>query len=182
MKTGMMHRKFKADQIFTGEGMAPAGYVLITNEEGVIIDLIPGEDAGENIEYAGHLLTPGFINAHCHLELSHLINQVSPGKGLINFLLEVVGKRDFKQEVIQEAIQRADKEMYDAGIVAVGDISNTPDTVETKKQSRIAWTNFIEVLSFSDEKATERLREYGEVFTRSMQLVHFQTIWFRQVH
>jgi cytosine/adenosine deaminase-related metal-dependent hydrolase len=166
MKTGMMHRKFKADQIFTGEGMAPAGYVLITNEEGVIIDLIPGEDAGENIEYAGHLLTPGFINAHCHLELSHLINQVPPGKGLINFLLEVVGKRDFKQEVIQEAIQRADKEMYDAGIVAVGDISNTSDTVETKKHSRIAWTNFIEVLSFSDEKAAEKLKDYGEVLKK----------------
>jgi len=162
----MMYRKFKADQIFTGEGMAPAGYVLITSREGVIIDLIPGEDAGENIEYAGHLLSPGFINAHCHLELSHLKNQVPPGKGLINFLLDVVGKRDFKPEVIQAAIQLADKEMYDAGIVAVGDISNTSDTVETKKHSRIAWTNFIEVLSFSDEKAAEKLKEYGEVLKK----------------
>ncbi len=162
----MMHRKFKADQIFTGKGMAPAGYVLITSPEGVIIDLVPGQDAGENIEYTGHLLTPGFINAHCHLELSHLKNQVPPGTGLINFLLDVVGKRDFKPEAIQAAIQLAEKEMYDAGIVAVGDISNTTDTVETKKHSRITWTNFIEVLSFSDEKATERLNEYGDVLKK----------------
>jgi cytosine/adenosine deaminase-related metal-dependent hydrolase len=162
----MMHRKFKADQIFTGEGMAPANYVLITSPEGVIIDLVPKEEAGENIEDAGHLLTPGFINAHCHLELSHLKNQVPPGKGLINFLLDVVGKRDFKPEDIQEAIQLAEREMYEAGIVAVGDISNTSDTVEIKKHSRIAWTNFIEVLSFSDEKATQRLNDYGAVLRK----------------
>jgi cytosine/adenosine deaminase-related metal-dependent hydrolase len=162
----MIHRKFRADQIFTGESMAAAGSVLITSPEGIIIDLVREEEAGENVEYAGHLLTPGFINAHCHLELSHLKNQVPPGKGLIDFLLDVVGKRDFKPEAILEAIQLAEKEMYEVGIVAVGDISNTSDTIETKRQSRIAWTNFIEVLSFSDEKAEVRIKEYTEILKK----------------
>ena len=149
----MMYRKFKADQIFTGEGMAPAGSVLITSPEGIILDLILEQDAGDEIENAGYLLCPGFINAHCHLELSHLKNQVSPGKGLVNFLLDVVGKRDFEPTVILDASQQAEKEMYNAGIVAVGDICNTTDTLEVKSKSRIDWSNFIEVLSFSDEKA-----------------------------
>jgi aminodeoxyfutalosine deaminase len=162
----MIHRKFKADHIFTGQSMAPTGSVLITSPEGTIVDLVPEDEAGENVENAGHLLTPGFINAHCHLELSHLKNQVAPGKGLINFLLEVVGKRDFEPATIQEAIQLAEKEMYEAGIVAVGDISNTADTIETKRHSRIAWTNFIEVLSFSDEKAEGKLIEYSEILKK----------------
>lgn len=162
----MIHRKFKAAHIFTGQAVAPTGSVLITSPEGIIVDLVPEAEAGENVEYAGHLLTPGFINAHCHLELSHLKNQVPPGKGLINFLLDVVGKRGFEPAVIQEAIQLAEKEMYEAGIVAVGDISNTTDTIETKRNSRIAWTNFIEVLSFSDEKAENKLKEYGEVLKK----------------
>ena len=159
----MMQRKFKAKQIFTGEAMAPAGSVLITSPEGVIIDLLPETEAGDDIENVGELLTPGFINAHCHLELSHLKNQVPPGKGLISFLMDVVGKRDFDPSVITDAITKAEQEMFDAGIVAVGDISNTTDTIETKSKSRIAWTNFIEVLSFSDEKANDRIAHYQEV-------------------
>jgi cytosine/adenosine deaminase-related metal-dependent hydrolase len=159
----MMHRKFKANQIFTGEGMAPTDSVLITNTEGIILDLVPENEAGDDIEHAGHLLTPGFINAHCHLELSHLRNQVPPGNGLVSFLIDVVNKRDFDPAEIMDAIQQAEKEMYDAGIVAVGDICNTTDTVEVKRKSALDWTNFIEVLSFSDEKAGERLTYYQEI-------------------
>lgn len=166
----MMQRKFKAKQIFTGEAMAPAGSVLITSPEGVILDLLPETQAGDDIEDAGELLSPGFINAHCHLELSHLKNQVPPGKGLISFLMDVVGKRGFEPAVIAEAIEKAEQEMYDAGIVAVGDISNTTDTIETKRKSRIAWTNFIEVLSFSDEKANDRIAHYQEVLKAFRQL------------
>ena len=175
MKTGMMYRKFKADQIFTGEGMAPAGSVLITSPEGIILDLILEQDAGDEIENAGYLLCPGFINAHCHLELSHLKNQVSPGKGLVNFLLDVVGKRDFEPTVILDASQQAEKEMYNAGIVAVGDICNTTDTLEVKSKSRIDWSNFIEVLSFSDEKANDRISHYQEVLKAFRLLEEIQT-------
>lgn len=166
----MVQRKFKAKQIFTGEAIAPAGSVLITSPEGVIIDLLQESEAGDDIEDAGELLTPGFINAHCHLELSHLKNQVPPGKGLISFLMDVVGKRDFDPAVIADAIDKAEQEMYEAGIVAVGDISNTTDTIETKRKSRIAWTNFIEVLSFSDEKANNRIAHYQEVLQAFRQL------------
>lgn len=50
------------------------------------------------------------------------------------FLLDVVGKRDFPMEVILDRIEKAEKEMYDGGIVAVGDIGNTDNTVATKKK------------------------------------------------
>lgn len=66
-------------------------------------------------------------------------------------------------EVIQEAITVAEKEMYDNGIVAVGDIGNTADTVDLKRKSQIRWQNFVEVLSFTDEKAEENIEHYRKV-------------------
>jgi len=47
--------------------------------------------------------------------------------------------------------------------VAVGDIGNTADTALVKSTSRIRWQNFVEVLSFTDEKARENFTHYSRV-------------------
>jgi len=156
-------RKFKADYLFTGKEMAEVGSVLVTNDEGVVQTILPAAEAGEGIESFAGLLTPGFVNCHCHLELSHLKNVIPPGTGLIEFLCSVVTKRNFDQLLIQEQIAQAEKEMYDNGIVAVGDTGNTADTAEVKSKSNIRWQNFVEVLSFTDQKAEENINFYQSV-------------------
>jgi cytosine/adenosine deaminase-related metal-dependent hydrolase len=88
---------------------------------------------------------------------------IPPHTGLIEFLCSVVTKRDFAPEIIQQEITRAEKEMYDNGIVAVGDIGNTADTADVKSISKIRWQNFVEVLSFTDEKAEENFNLYEKV-------------------
>ena len=55
---------------------------------------------------------------------------IPPHTGLIEFLCSVVTKRGFAPEVIEQEIVKAEKEMYDNGIVAVGDIGNTADTAK----------------------------------------------------
>lgn len=62
-----------------------------------------------------------------------------------------------------QAIIAAEKEMYDGGIVAVGDIGNTADTADIKNNSKIRWQNFVEVLSFTDEKADENIEHFKKV-------------------
>lgn len=158
----MNYRKFKADRIFDGYQFHQ-GKVLITNEDGIFDSIVTEEEAGENIQMQDGILTPGLINCHCHLELSHLKDVIPPHTGLIEFLCSVVTKRDFSPEVIQQAITAAEKEMYDNGIVAVGDIGNTADTAEVKRKSQIRWQNFVEVLSFTDEKAEENIAYYKKV-------------------
>lgn len=162
----MNHLKFQADKIFNGYQFLDAKHVLITDAEGSVIDILPALDAGEDIQQFKGILSPGFINAHCHLELSHLKDVIPPHTGLIPFLLDVVGKRDFPMDVILDRIEKAEQEMYDDGIVAVGDIGNTANTLATKIKSKIKWNNFVEVLSFSDENAALRMQEYGEVFNK----------------
>jgi cytosine/adenosine deaminase-related metal-dependent hydrolase len=159
----MKYRKFKGDKMFNGFGFIDNEQVLITDEHGTVIELTTTQDAGEQIEQFDGTICPGFINAHCHLELSHLKDVIPPHTGLIPFLLDVVGKRDFPMETILDRIEKAEKEMFKDGIVAVGDIGNTANTLEIKKNSKIRWNNFVEVLSFSDEMSTKRMQEYNGV-------------------
>ncbi|HEY2721351.1 MAG TPA: amidohydrolase family protein [Chitinophagaceae bacterium] len=159
----MSYLKFQADQLFTGYNLLNETHILITDEEGKVEDIVPEREAGDNIQKISGVLSPGFINCHCHLELSHLKNVIPPGTGLIDFLCSVVTKRNFDADVIREEIVKAEKEMYENGIVAVGDIGNTADTGAVKSKSKIYWQNFVEVLSFTDEKAEESIAHYKQV-------------------
>ena len=159
----MDYLKFKADKLFDGYRFLDDDKVLITDKEGVIQDIVTENEAGDNIQHFSGILSPGFINCHCHLELSHLKNVIPPHTGLIEFLCSVVTKRDFDPEIVQQEIVKAEKEMFDNGIVAVGDIGNTVDTAAVKSKSKIRWQNFVEVLSFTDEKADENFKHYKSV-------------------
>lgn len=160
----MSFRKFTAGYLFTGRKLL-RNHVLITDQNGLVKEIIPSKDAGDGVENFDGILTPGFVNSHCHIELSHLKGVIPPHTGLIEFLLSVVQKRGFEKEVVQAAIEHAENEMYNNGIVAVGDICNTTDAVTIKSKSRLHWHSFIEVLSFTDEKADENIRHYKEVLS-----------------
>ncbi|HMK24564.1 MAG TPA: amidohydrolase family protein [Chitinophagaceae bacterium] len=169
-------KKFKATKLFDGYRFLGDDKVLVTDEEGIVEDIISVNDAGDDVQSFDGILTPGLVNCHCHLELSHLKNVIPPHTGLIEFLCSVVTKREAptkpprKGEAYEDpetlkmhAIIAAEKEMYDNGIVAVGDIGNTADTASVKSKSRIRWQNFVEVLSFTDEKAEENFNHYKKV-------------------
>jgi aminodeoxyfutalosine deaminase len=161
----MAFRKFSATQLFDGYNFYNNNHVLITDEKGKIENIISDTEAGDDIQVMQGILTPGLINCHCHLELSHLKDVIPPHTGLIEFLCSVVTKRDFARQIIMEAIQKGEQEMYDNGIVAVGDIGNTADTATIKSNSKIRWQNFVEVLSFTDEKAEENIQHYQTVLS-----------------
>lgn len=167
----MNYKKLKADKIFDGYRFH-TNKVLILHQDGRFADLVIESEAGENIEPYDGIITPGLVNCHCHLELSHLKNVIPPHTGLIEFLCSVVTKRDFPSDFIQEEIVKAEKEMYDNGIVAVGDIGNTADTATVKSKSKIRWQNFVEVLSFTDEKADENLNHFKKVAQQLITALH----------
>jgi len=153
----MHFRKFKANNIFTGTNFLDSEMVLVTDNEGIIHDIIATKDAGGNIEVFDGILTPGFINAHCHLELSHLKNVVPEGTGLVQFVQQVMTKRGASEEEKLNAMKNAEQELYESGAVAVGDICNTADSISIKQKSNIYWHNFVEVSGFVDTAAGKRL-------------------------
>ena len=94
------------------------------------------------------ILIPGFINTHCHLELSHLVGKSQTGKTLLPFLIDVISMRETAQEEIDTAIEKHDAYMWEQGIQAVGDICNKLDTAPTKKKSNIRYYSFVEMFDF----------------------------------
>jgi len=152
----MAYLKFQADYIFTGTEMLQGNYVLITDEAGTIHDIVFTTEAGDDVQQFKGMLTPGFVNCHCHLELSHMQHVTEPGTGLVDFLIAVIKQRNFPQEYIFEAMHRAEQELYNSGTVAVGDICNTTDTVSLKQKSKLQFYNFIETIGFTETKAAER--------------------------
>ena len=138
--------------------------VLITNEEGVIKDIAPIAEAGDNVQTFEGILSPGFINCHCHLELSHLKGLIPEHTGLVPFILSILKQRHATEDEILTAMQQADDAMLQAGIVAVGDISNNALSFSQKQRSKLQYHNFIEVSGFSPAIAKPRFEVALEVY------------------
>ncbi|MBK7122032.1 MAG: amidohydrolase family protein [Chitinophagaceae bacterium] len=153
-----MYRKFSADHIFNGYGFRQQE-VLITDTAGVIVDLVCEQEAGDHIEKLNGILCPGFINAHCHLELSHMKGLVPKHTGLVDFVLTVVNERHFEEAEILSAIEMAENEMLQNGIVAVGDICNNTLTIPQKRKGRLRYHNFIEAAGFIPSMAKARFEK-----------------------
>ena len=153
-----MYQKFQATQIFTGTELLEDQLVLITQKDGTIEGLVGIEDAGEDIQNFEGLLTPGLINAHCHLELSHMKGMIPAHMGLQEFVKQIVALRKVEAHVIEEAIEAAEEEMYQNGIVAVGDICNTLDTLSLKEKHKIAYYSFVELYDLDPTRAYDKMQ------------------------
>jgi cytosine/adenosine deaminase-related metal-dependent hydrolase len=151
----MTFHKYSASSIFDGRSFSH-DTVLITDENGFVHDLVRSVDAGENIQWFDGMLVPGFVNAHCHLELSHLKGRIPKGCGFVPFLKQVLALRGMEADTIRMAIEQAEDEMIREGIVAVGDICNTSDSINQKLKKRLYYHSFIETSGFSDEIANAR--------------------------
>lgn len=166
----MEYRKFKADYLFTGTNILNDDAVLITDSNGKIINITNEIEAGNGIEIYNGILSPGFINTHCHLELSHLRNKIPEHTGLVNFVFTVVTERHFTEQEILVSIQHAEDEMLNCGIVAVGDICNNTLSLLQKKKKRLHYYDFIEVSGWSPEVASARFEKSKLYYDEFIQL------------
>ena len=155
-----MYHKFKPQSLFTGHTMIEGGNtVVVTTQDGTIVDVINASEAGEDCKVLDGILSPGFINAHCHLELSHLKGAIPTQTGLSEFVKQIVPKRAAAQEIIDAAIEAAETEMFENGIVAVGDICNTADTIAAKTKGKLAYYNFIEIYGLDPLLAAQKMED-----------------------
>ncbi len=152
----MSYRKFKADNLFTGKELLGPDAILVTDESGFVLDILPASEAGEGVQTLSGILSPGFINCHCHLELSHMRGRIPRQTRLVDFVFAIVNDRHFPEEQVLDAIAKAEAEMISNGIVAVGDICNNTLTLAQKKQNNLAYYNFIEVSGWLPAVAEKR--------------------------
>lgn len=160
-------KKIAADLIYTVDSSPIKDGVILLDDSNRIIALDKKSNhEASTLEYFKGTLIPGFINTHCHLELSHMKGMVNTGTSLIPFITSVVTKRDaVNEEGIQSAINIAEQEMWDGGIMAVGDISNVVDTFAVKQRSKMKFYTFVEMFDmFQAGDANNKFEEYKKVF------------------
>jgi cytosine/adenosine deaminase-related metal-dependent hydrolase len=151
-----LYRKLTSKQIFSHGGFLPSGTVLIFNDKGVLVELVMEEFAGDDVQHFNGILSPGFVNAHCHLELSHLKGKIPKKTGLKSFVSSIMNLRTDEMDVIEVGMQKAEEEMIANGIVAVGDICNTSNSLIQKNKNKLYYQNFIELSGFVPESARQR--------------------------
>jgi len=155
---------YSADYIFDGRVIHKNSTVEFDGD--AVTKLHEGKLLKNAIHFKG-LLMPGFINTHCHLELSHLKGKVPTGTGLLPFLKSVVTMRDVDQQVVDQRIAEEDQYMWSQGIQAVGDISNKADTLLVKNSSPIRYYTFVEMFDLLQESFTENsFEQYLAVYNQ----------------
>ena len=109
-------KSFKADYVFPVCADPVKNGIVTVDDVGRIISVTSQNDAPENVpvETLNGIICPGFVNTHCHLELSHLGEKIEQRKGLVNFIKDVQKFRGTDKSEVYDAALKADSDMYDS--------------------------------------------------------------------
>ncbi|HEY1039588.1 MAG TPA: amidohydrolase family protein [Bacteroidia bacterium] len=157
-------RFIQADFIYPVSSKPVEDGIIVVHPNGRIEDILSSSEGIDpaKIEKLQGGISPGFVNAHCHLELSHLKGLIPEKTGLVEFAKGVISNRNGKtMEFMEEAIQKADAGMKAVGIVAVGDISNGSHSFEIKQKSNLYYHTFIELIGLNPANA-DKVMEVGQ--------------------
>jgi len=142
-------RRIAANYIYTVEGAILKNGIVEVNNNGKVLKITDtkGElKESSKLEFYNGVITPGFINTHCHLELSELKDIFNQGKGLPKFIREIFNYKSKEvSEKTYKAIELQNKLMRTAGIVVVADVSNTNNSINVKIRSEIYYHTFCEI-------------------------------------
>lgn len=158
-------RYLSADYVFPVSQPPIKNGVVAVDDDGRISAVhSPQSTVQENVEHYPGIICPGFVNAHCHLELSHMKGVIPEKTGLAGFIKDfIAARKTFSKEQIQAGIASGENEMLDNGIVAVGDICNVSDTFQQKAKQYLKYYNFIEGFDFFPENTEQEFERVNSV-------------------
>lgn len=115
-----------------------------------------------SVDLGEAVILPGLVNAHTHLELSHLAGRVDPAPDFVTWVRAMLGARLAAQTTVGgviAAVCEAISGAVAAGTVAVGDIGNTDAAIGPLAASTLSGVHFREALGFRAADASRIISE-----------------------
>lgn len=133
------------------------GYVEYDENDGTISGV---GACSEGEEVLSGALVPGFVNGHCHVELSHLHKKFRKGTGMAGFIDQINELRDWAgNDVKARLVQEWMDKMWQDGVSAMADISNDESSFEVKRKHRMYTRTFLEVFGSEPEMCEGVMRD-----------------------
>ncbi len=143
------------------------GYVVV-DDNGTVVEIGELDGECEDTEFYNGILCPGFTNAHCHIELSHLVGLFKEATGMSGFINQINELRSSadKPERIK-ALEDQFEILYKQGVSAMGDISNCDESFAIKSKSPLKTRSFIELFGTLPEEVDEVIASGKELEKRA---------------
>ena len=140
-------RRIAASYLYTLVSPEPLRTAWVEyTDDGVIAGVGLCDDISREGAFIDGAVVPGFVNAHCHVELSYMWKLFRRGTGMAGFIDQINELRDTKplEEKIADIRFRMDR-MWESGVSAMADISNCSDSFAIKASSPMYTRTFLEV-------------------------------------
>lgn len=105
------------------------------------------------------VLLPALVNAHTHLELSHLRGLVPPAARFVDWVKTMLAARQADGPPTADVIAGAISEAVRWGTGAIGDIGNTTAAVGPLRDAALDAWHFREVLGFRGGRGAQKARD-----------------------
>ena len=139
------------------------GYVEYDDDGTILATGSCDDPESEPVFYQGAIV-PGFVNAHCHVELSHLHKKFRKGTGMAGFIDQINALRDWAgRDVKQVLVKDWMDKMWADGVSAMADISNDDSSFDVKKTHPMYTRTFLEVFGSEPHMCEEVMKDVTEL-------------------
>lgn len=144
----------------------PIEHGIVTVDGGRVVDVGTNVPAAVELQDIGDVaLLPGLVNAHTHLEFSHLRQPLGrPGMPLADWIRLVIAERQRRPDSIADAIASGLHESTRHGVTTIGEITTSAPAAYASAQAEDL-TLLSEVIGFSLDRASSALAATEERLT-----------------
>ena len=155
--------RITAEYIYTLDRPEPIrnGFVEYDEKDGTILNV---GNCHESEKVEAGAVVPGFVNAHCHVELSHLHGKFRKGTGMAGFIDQINELRDWAgRETKITLVQKWMDKMWEDGVSAMADISNDDSSFGVKSVHPMYTRTFLEVFGSEPEMCEDVMKGVTEL-------------------